>query len=311
MIRTTALALALTTIPLAAHAQTSAAEQARRDAWALERIADVSSSGRAMPRDVMREIVTQSLETLRGGAPDGTYRWARYERQEAERQSEGYSLRPTGADAPDSFETSGDLAYAIRIEVPSRRLLVVRNRRVFIDRIEVDYRELGAFRDTQVIEVDRWIEPGDGVEYPLEEITRRASARVIGWADPEERGSAAIEVSWLVPTLVDDPTSPFAQEVAILKQIHASIDDRDQERTESLAQQLATELGRHIEPQRRSDLVIDETVARVPLPIGRDELLYELRTVQELMRTGGVSARGTADERLRELIRRVESLPVR
>lgn len=311
MIRTTALALTLTALSFSLNAQTTAAEQARRDAWALERIADVSRSGRAMPRDVMREIVSESLESLRGAAPDGSYRWARYDRIESERQSDDYSLRPTGVESPDRFESTGELAYGLRIDVPSRRMLVARNRRVFIDRIEVDYRELGAFRDTQTIEVDRWIEPGDGMEFPLNAITRRATARVIGWADPEERGNAAVELSWLLPTLVDDPASPFASEVGLLKQIRASIDDRDRERAESLSAQLATQLSQKLEPRSRPDLVVESTAPSVPLPISRDELLYELRTLQELMRTGGVSARGTPEERLRELIRRVESLPVR
>ena len=309
MIRMIVLLFAVTGLALSASAQTSEAEQVRRDAWALERIAEVSSSGRAMPRDLMQTMVSQSLETLRGASPDGTYRWASYERAEAGRDADRDSLRPTGSEEPDSLESTTDLAYAIRIEVPSRRLLVARNRRVFIERIDVDYRELGGFRDIQTIELNRWIEPGDSVEYPLESITRRATATVRGWADPEERGNAVVEVVWLVPTLTDDPASPYATQVATLKQVEAAVDERDRERTRTLAAQLAMQLGHDTTPVMRPDLVREPPA--VPMPIGRDELLFELRTLEEMMRSGAPAGRGTAEDRLRNLIRRVESLPIR
>ena len=300
------LGLALT-IPAAA--QVSGTERVQRDAWAIERIAQVAESDRDMPRDLMHSMIDQSLDIMRGASEDGMYRWARYVREEAARDTDRLSLRPTGPDSPDSIESTGDLVYGIRIEVPSRRLLVARNRRAYIDRIEFDFRELGAFRRQETIQVGAWIEPGDSREFPLPEIARRASVRVIGWGDTDERGSAVVEIVWLHPVLSDDPASPYAGSVTLLKQLRSAVEDRNREQTESIARQLASRIGPSPEAAVRADLV--RTEAPQTLPINRDELLYELRTIDELMRSNTVSPRGTAAERLGDLIRRVERLPIR
>lgn len=309
--RLAAIALAaLITVPLAAQVRNT--ERVQKNAWAMQRIAEVATSDRDMPRDLMHAMIEDSLSVLRGEAADGSYRWARYERNEAGRDTDRIALRGQGPQNPDSVEVSADLVYAMRIESPNRRLLVARNRRAYIDRIELDFRELGAFRRQEVISVGMWLEPGEGREYMLPEIARRATVKIVGWSDPEERGSAIIEVVWLHPELVDDAASPFRNSVATLKQLRSSVEERNREGTAQLASQLASQVGGVIPATAaapRTDMVVETTASR--LPLDRDGLLYELRTIEELMRNRGVSARGTAEERLRELIQRVEMLPLR
>lgn len=294
-----------------ATAQDSGLELVERDAWALERIAQVSRSGRDMPRDVMFRMIDESLDILRGASPDGAYRWARYVPQESGRSTDRLALRPTGPENPDSAESAADLAYAIRVEVPGRRLFVARNRRAYIDRIEIDFRELGAFRRQETIHVGSWIEPGNGREFALPQIARRATARVIGWGDTEERGSAAIQLVWLHPTLSDDAASPHAGSVALLTQIRSAVESRDAEQTAALASQLARGLSPARPPMETARGPIRTEERPTSLPVNRDELLYELRTIDELMRSPGGSPRGTAEQRLRDLIRRIELLPIR
>lgn len=311
MIRPLALAglcLALSSTALAQAPPVGGTTVVQRDAWAIERIAQVAESDRQIPRDLLHTMISQSLDTLRGAAPDGFYRWARYVREEAGRDSDRVALRPTGPESPDTVQSESELVYALRVEVPNRRMLVARNRRAYIDRIELDFRELGAFRRQETIQVGAWIEPGDGREFPLPEIARRATATVIGWGDPNERGSASVELTWLQPVLADDPASPYAGPVATLKQLRSAVDQRQREQIAQLAAQLARQLDTQPQAARQTDLVRPEASR---LPINRDELLYELRTIDELMRTRGVSSRGTAEERLTDLIRRVEQLPIR
>lgn len=288
-------------------AQVSERERVQRDAWAIERIAQVARSDRDMPRDVMFAMIDESLDTLRGASTDGFYRWARYTRQEDGRSSDRLGLRPTGAENPDSIESTADLVYAFRVEVPSRRLLVARNRRAYIDRIEMDFRELGAFRRQETIQVGSWIEPGHGREFPLPEIARNATVRVIGWGDPDERGNAMIEIVWLHPTLSDDLASPHAGSVALLKQLRSAVEDRNREQTAQLANQLARQAAPA--PATRQDAT--RPWDRPAVGLNRDEILQELRAIDELMRSRRSSSRRSAEERMMDLIRRIEQSPLR
>ncbi len=61
------------------------------DAKAVDRVA--SASKRDMPHDLLRRIVNDDIETLRGRRSDGTYEYAGFERFESGRVTNSVSVQ--------------------------------------------------------------------------------------------------------------------------------------------------------------------------------------------------------------------------
>ena len=126
------------------------------DAKTVDRVAEASK--RDLPRDLLARIINNDIELLRGHRSDGTYEYAGFERFESGRTSKSFSV-----DARDQrLEIRGSFVYRLQIESPSRRLLVTRNRKVYLDRAEIEYIpvERGAAEKTQNVKIDAWIEAG-------------------------------------------------------------------------------------------------------------------------------------------------------
>ena len=66
-----------------AFAQTLPISHVAEDARVVDRVAEVSK--RDLPSDLLKRLVDQDIETLRGKRADGTYQFATYERLEAGR----------------------------------------------------------------------------------------------------------------------------------------------------------------------------------------------------------------------------------
>src|ERR1043166_3296384 len=139
------------------------------DGKAVDRVVEISR-GRDLPNDILRRIVGEDLDILRGRHADDTYDFASYERLEASRISSSSSgqprrrgrpardtydfasyerleasrisssssVEPTGEDKLTRIETKGDFVYRVVLEMPNRRMIVTRNRPVFVDRLEVE-----------------------------------------------------------------------------------------------------------------------------------------------------------------------------
>src|ERR1700674_4670868 len=90
------------------------------DARVLDRVAEASR--RDLPRDLLRRIVDEDIDALRGKRGDDTYQYAGYERMEAVRTTESYSVDPERADKLSKLEVRGDYAYRLIVSSPPRRL---------------------------------------------------------------------------------------------------------------------------------------------------------------------------------------------
>ncbi|HEX9500470.1 MAG TPA: hypothetical protein VGA10_02330, partial [Thermoanaerobaculia bacterium] len=62
------------------------------DAKAIDRVA--AASKHDMPHDLMRRILNDDIETLRGHRSDGTYEHACFERFDSGRVSQSFSVQP-------------------------------------------------------------------------------------------------------------------------------------------------------------------------------------------------------------------------
>ena len=280
-----AAATATTTIPTA---------QIALDARVVDRVAEVSK--RDLPRDLLRRMITDDIELLRGKRPDGSYAYAGYDRMEAGRKEQSYSIE----DAKKSvrLELRGSWIYRLTISSPARRLLVTHNRHVFVERVEIEYLPEGSTTSkVQSLDVNGWIEPGTSRNVDLDQIARQATARVYVHADPEGYGN--VELALLEAKIFDNPDSPYADAVKSAKAILRGIDSNDIPSIRAMAQRLAGEL------QPAAAASVEVTAPRSERPEREQpDIAAELQSIEDLL-TGTEVERRQGLDKLHQLLRRL------
>ncbi len=276
------------------------ARQVYDDAKVVRRIADVAR--RDLPRDVLQKIVDEDLETLRGKTAEYEYRYAAYARTEANRKEERFTVK-TSKEKPEleSFEMKGQLAYRFRLQAPGRRMLLLGNRHVYVDHVELSYLPIG--REAAVtasVDVKAWLEPGDERIVEVPNIAREATATVWASTDPGEKGS--LDVAVYRATLVDNPDSPFATVVRRVGVLEDAVKERDYRKLRNVADEVMALLETRVASGQTSRIAEGPAT---PQPTGRDDDIYfELREIQVLMR-GDEASRKEGLQRLDRLAARL------
>lgn len=283
-----AAAAATTAVPTA---------QVALDARVVDRIAEVSK--RDLPRDLLKRMMEDDIELLRGTRADGSYAYARHDRMEASRKADSFSIED--AKKSSRLELRGAWVYRLVISAPSRRMLVTRNHHVFIERVEIEYLPEGASSSkVQTLDVNGWIEPGTSRNVDLEQIGRQATARVYVHADPEGYGN--IELALLEAKIFDNPDSPYADAVSSAKAIVRGLENNDVASIRAMSQRLAADM----QPSAPSTAAIEVTAPRAePVPARAEpEVAGELQAIEDLL-TGTEVERRQGLDRLHQLLRRL------
>src|SRR5258706_2207852 len=85
-------------------------------------------------------FIDKRLDVLREPLPGGGYRWVRWTRPAGEGSFDKKLHRPKAPkNALDSFEATGEHAYAVRVAVPAKRTMFNGNNPVFVGHIEIRY----------------------------------------------------------------------------------------------------------------------------------------------------------------------------
>ena len=269
------------------------------DAKVVRRIADVAR--RDLPRDVIRRILDEDLELLRGKIGDQQYRYARWERTASDRREERFTIEtPSDREDPTAVAMKDELPYRIRLQVPSRRMLLLSNRRVYFDRVELTHVPVGeSAARTETIRIDSWLEPGEERFVEMPQIAREATATVWARTDPGEK--AAFDMAFYRASLVDDPNSPFATVVRRVKSADDAVADRDYRRIRNLADEIMALLETTAAPPGSTITAIPPPASAPPVT---DDLYFELRHIEDLLE-GSDEDRREARERLRRLVMRL------
>jgi len=279
---------ATTTVPAA---------QIALDARVVDRVAEVSK--RDLPRDLLRRMVEEDIELLRGKRPDGTYAYATYDRMEAGRKEESYSIEDDKK--AKRLEMRGAWIYRLVITSPARKLLLTHNRHVFIERVEIEYLPAGsASSKVQTLDVNGWIEPGTSRNVDLEQIGRQATARVYVRADPEGYGN--LDLALLEAKIFDNPDSPYAGAVASARAILRGIENNEVPSIRAMAQRMAGEL----QPAAPSVASVDVVAphAEPPPAAPASDVAVELQSIEDLL-TGTETERRQGLDKLHQLLRRL------
>jgi hypothetical protein len=265
------------------------------DAKAVERVA--AASKRDMPHDLLKRILNDDIETLRGHRADGTYEHAGFERFDSGRVSQAVSVQPKD----QTLEIRGSFVYKLQIEAPSRRmLLLTKNRRVYLDRVEIDYLPVSGTQTTQKMKLDTWLEAGQSKTVDFEAIARQATVRLFAHAD-EKEGYGNLVLTLVQARVFDNPDSPYADAVASAKAILRALDHDDV----SSMRAMATRIVNDLTP------LVSASVVNVVAPQSTQgaqridaELYAELQAIEDLL-TGTDAEKRQGIDRLHQLVRKL------
>ena len=298
-------ALLLALVATAAVAQVPV-QRAADDALVVDRVAEASK--RDLPADLLRRIVNEDIDLLRGKRADGTYEFAGYERLESGRKTESFSIQPR-SDKMETVEMKGTFVYRAIVDVPKRRLIVGRNRPVWIERIDVEYLGLGSSQvQRTTLEVKAWLQPGEVRPVDLPAVARQVTTKVIATADPKH-GYGNIDVTLVEAKIVDNADSPYADAVGSAKAILRALDNNDVKSIRSMAQRMRSSLGGTrpaAAPLTAAAPAASSIDVRPPAgdAAAQLELQAELQVIEDLL-TGTEAERREGMDRLHQMIRRL------
>ena len=267
------------------------------DAIAIDRVA--AASKKDLPRDLLKRIVEEDIDLLRGKRSDGTYEYASFERFDSGRITQDFSVKYR-KDKMDVLEVKGAFVYRVQVEVPSRRLLVRRNRPVWIERVDLDYLpERGSQSARQSIEVKQWLKPGEFRPLDLPDIARQATVRVVATVE-EKSGYGNVEIALIKARIVDNADSLYGDAVASAKAIQRGLENNDVPSIRAMAQRL-----RHgLEGGQVGRLPAVPVEVSRPASSVDSEMRGELQAIEDLL-TGTEPERREGMDRLHQLIRRL------
>ncbi|HVG23142.1 MAG TPA: hypothetical protein VND45_03220 [Thermoanaerobaculia bacterium] len=235
------IAALLVAMGAAAQDTTNVAQRVADDAIAIDRVA--AASKRDLPTDLLRRMIDEDVDLLRGRRNDGSYQYASFERFDSGRISQDYSVRYRG-DKMEVLEIKGPWVYRVQVEVPSRRMVVRTNRPVWIERVDLEYvAERGSQTERQTIEIKQWLKPGEFRPVDLPQIARQATARVVTSVE-KDAGYGNVELALIKAKIVDNADSPYADAVASAKAIQRALDSGDVPSMRSMAQRMRSTLAR-------------------------------------------------------------------
>jgi len=283
------------------------------DARVIDRVAEASKGD--MPRDLMRRIVTEDIELLRGRRADGTYAYANYERMESTRVTEAYSIQPSGEDELSKVEIRGEFGYRLTIGLPQRRMVVTKNRPLWIENVEVEFIPQGSSASKIVnMPVKATLEPGETRNIDFPEIGRQATARVYVRA-AKDGGYGNIVLTLIQAKVFDNADSPYADAVNSAKAIVKALDHGDVPSIRSMAARMESDLRQrtagtaaNAQPSGSTiDVSAVPAIATVtPAATVQPDVYAELQAIEDLL-TGSDTERRTGLDKLHQLMRRLRT----
>lgn len=279
------------------------------DAHVIDRVAEASTND--LPKDLLKRIVNEDIDLLRGKRADGTYQYAAYDRMEAGRKSDSFSVDPEHKESV--LELRDVFPYRFIVTVPSRRMMVAKNHHIYIDRVEIEtLPQTSSEKKFQTVKVDAWVEPGDAKTIDLGDIGKQATARV--YAHAEAGGYANVTLTFIEARIFDEPSSPYADAVESAKAIVKAIDHGDKSSIRAMAQRISSAFptGSAAVPMAiappPATIAATPAASQVNVTAGREdpETLTDLQAIEDLL-TGTEAERRQGVDRLHQLLRRLRN----
>ena len=273
------------------------------DARVIDRVAEATRKD--LPVELLKRIVNEDIDLLRGKRADGSYRYATFERLEAGRTANDFSVQKAKDEELKRIEMKGSWVYRAIVSLPSRRLLVTRNRRVWVDRIDLEFiPENSAATRTQSVKIEAWMEPGSSTPIDFPVVARQATVRVFARAD-EDAGYGNVVLTLVHAKIVDNVDSPYAGAVTSAKALLRAVENSEIPSIRAMATRLHdTLVGAGATPVPASEpAVAASAVDVIAAPAENGDLHKELQEIEDLL-TGSESERRQGLDRLHQLVRK-------
>jgi hypothetical protein len=278
------------------------------DAIVLDRVAEMSK--RDLPSDLLKRMVNEDIDLLRGKRADGTFEYATYERLEANRTTDSFSINPSDDEKLRTVEMRGAFVYRVILDSPSRRMLVTRNRPVWVERVDVEYLPVGStVTKTHSVAVGALLQPGEVRPIDLPDVARQATVRVHARTQ-EKSGYGNVSIALVHARVVDRADSPYADAVSSAKAVLRALDNNDVPSIRAMARRMGELLGAAPRATIATGTVaapagrtVDVTASRLE-PTPSVEIYLELQAIEDLL-TGSEAERREGLDRLHQLVRRL------
>jgi hypothetical protein len=179
---------------------------------------------------------------------------------------------------------------------------VTKNRRVWIDRVDIEYIPQGSnTTKVQTAKIEAFLEPGQVKSIDLEDIARQATVRVYARGDAAA-GYGNLGIVLVQARVVDNPESPYADAVSSAKAALRALDNNDLPSLRSMASRILGTVGRPVpQPVART---VEVTAPRELEPAPTVETYMELQAIEDLL-TGTDAERREGLDKLHQLLRKL------
>ncbi len=226
------------------------------------------------------KFINKKMDEFREPLPGGGFRWVRWVRPsgDPEYDKKGHNVVAVQGSGTDTFESSGNHTYAVRIAVPSKRSLFKANKPVYVGTVHARYTANGRER-TKEETINNWMNPDTTRTIDLGAIADHVDVSLDSATAQKNIREALVEIHLLKAVPQDDPGNPNYETIVMLRRIRDSSDP----------------------------YVIDEEIAKLDpsasFPVYR--FVRDLRRADELMRSKKEDEQEKGDKLLKETMRKL------
>ncbi len=295
-------------------------ERTLMDSRVIARVAAVAHQD--LPQGILGRIIDEDIGLLRGKRADGGYDYAHFERIPAGTIHEGFTVNDVAEGKYDRIQLRAMNVFRLTLDLPGRRLLVTRNPRVWVERIDLDYTSPSGEKKTHAIAVSEWMEAGTDKTFELPDIARDVIVTVYARA---EGRPANFEMELVKAELVDNADSPWFGSVQNAKLLRSAVERNDISAVQSFAGTLVSRLDQAFQQESPTAPVSVAAIPAAPAtppsaspreplrPAGATpnleapptlEIYFDLQRIEDLL-TGSEAERREGLNLLHQLVRKL------
>jgi hypothetical protein len=231
------------------------------------------------------KVIDRRLDLLRGPLPEGGYRWVRWVRPtgDAPYDKHGHTVAAVQGSGSDSFEASGEHAFAVAVVVPQKKSLFSGNNPVYVGMVHISYTANARTR-TKDESINAWMNPDTTRTIDLGTIADRAGASLDASTNAKDARNALVEIHFRNAVPRDDPDNPAYDTIVSLQRLRNDTD----------AYAIDTEIAR-----------LERALFPDSEPIPLASVVKDLRRADELMRSKKTEEQENGQKMLQEALRRL------
>ncbi len=231
------------------------------------------------------KVIDRRLDLLRGPLPGGGYRWVGWVRPagDAPFDKHGHTVAAVQGSGTDSFEASGEHAFAVAVVVPQKKTLFSGNNPVYVGTVHISYTAEGRTR-TRDESINAWMNPDTSRTIDLGTIADHAGASLDASTNAKDARNALVEIHFRNAVPRDDPNNPGYDTIVSLQRLRNDTD----------AYAIDSEIAR-----------LERTLFPDSEPIPLTSVVKDLRRADELMRSKKTEDQDKGQKMLRETMRRL------